>query len=59
MRGGSLDTTRVPPAGSHDAITYPFALTKAGDNPEARALMTFLQGPKARAVFVQRGFKVE
>ena len=27
--------------------------------PQARALLTFLQGPKARAVFVQRGFKVE
>jgi molybdate transport system substrate-binding protein len=47
------------PASSHDAITYPFALTKKGDTPEARALLTFLQGPQARAVFLQRGFKVE
>ncbi|PPQ26067.1 molybdate ABC transporter substrate-binding protein [Rhodopila globiformis] len=49
----------VFPASSHDPITYPFALTKAGDTPEARALLTFLQGPQARAAFVRRGFKVE
>jgi molybdate transport system substrate-binding protein len=47
------------PAGSHDPIAYPFALTKAGDTAEARALLTFLAGPQARTVFVQRGFKVE
>ena len=27
--------------------------------PEARALMAFLAGPQARAIFVARGFKVE
>jgi molybdate transport system substrate-binding protein len=43
------------PGGSHD----PFALVKSGDTPQARALLTFLAGPQARAVFVQRGFKVE
>ncbi len=47
------------PPGSHDPVSYPFAVTKAGDTPEARALMAFLSGPQARAVFVQRGFKVE
>jgi len=47
------------PASSHDAVTYPFALTKSGDTPDARALMDFLAGPAARAVFVARGFKVE
>jgi molybdate transport system substrate-binding protein len=47
------------PADSHDPISYPFAVTKSGDTPEARALMTFLAGPQARAIFVQRGFKVE
>ena len=46
------------PADSHDPISYPFAVTKAGDTAEARSLMTFLAGPQARAVFVQRGFKV-
>jgi ABC-type molybdate transport system substrate-binding protein len=34
-------------------------VVKAGDTPEARALLTFIAGPEARAVFVQRGFKVE
>jgi molybdate transport system substrate-binding protein len=47
------------PLGSHDPVSYPFAMVKAHDTPEARALMVFLEGPQARAVFVQRGFKVE
>jgi molybdate transport system substrate-binding protein len=49
----------VFPANSHDPVVYPFAVVKAGDTPDARALMTFLAGPQARAVFLQRGFKVE
>ena len=49
----------VFPASSHDPVTYPFAVVKTGDNPDARALMVFLEGPPARAVFVRRGFKVE
>jgi molybdate transport system substrate-binding protein len=47
------------PASSHDPVAYPFAVVKAHDTPEARALLTFLAGPQAREVFVQRGFKVE
>jgi molybdate transport system substrate-binding protein len=47
------------PANSHDPVSYPFAVTKAGDTPDARALMIFLAGPQARAIFVQHGFKVE
>jgi molybdate transport system substrate-binding protein len=47
------------PDSSHDPVAYPFAVVKAGDTPEARALLTFLAGPQARAMFVQRGFKVE
>ena len=49
----------VFPANSHDPVSYPFAVIKAGDTPEARALMTYLSGPEARAIFVNRGFKVE
>ena len=49
----------VFPANSHDPVVYPFAVTKVGDTPDARALMAFLAGPDARAVFVRRGFKVE
>jgi molybdate transport system substrate-binding protein len=49
----------VFPANTHDPVSYPFAVVKAGDTPEARALLTFLAGPEARAVFVARGFKVE
>jgi molybdate transport system substrate-binding protein len=47
------------PADSHDPVSYPFAVTKSGDTPDARALLTFLTTSPARAVFVQRGFKVE
>jgi molybdate transport system substrate-binding protein len=48
----------VFPDESHDPISYPFAVTKAGDTAEARAFMAFLAGPEARSVFVQRGFKL-
>lgn len=47
------------PANSHDPVSYPFAVIKSSDTPEARALMTFLAGPQARAIFDKRGFKVE
>jgi molybdate transport system substrate-binding protein len=47
------------PPGSHDPVSYPFAVTKSGDTPEARALLVFLTTAPARAVFAQRGFKVE
>lgn len=49
----------VFPADSHDPVTYPFAVTKTGDTAEARALLVFLGGPEARAVFVRRGFRVQ
>ncbi len=45
------------PAGSHEPITYPFAVVKAGDTPEARALIAFLASPPARAIFQSRGFR--
>lgn len=48
----------VFPASSHPPVTYPFAVLKAGDTPRARALMVFLAGPQARAIFAGRGFKV-
>ena len=47
------------PENAHDPIVYPFAVTHAGDTPEARALMTFLAGPEAGAIFAKRGFKTE
>jgi len=46
----------VFPEGLHDRITYPFAVTRDGDTPEARALLLFLAGPEARAIFERRGF---
>lgn len=46
------------PASSHDPVVYPFALTRAGDVPEARALLAFLAGPEARRVFGKYGFTV-
>ena len=55
----AVSVAGVVPASSHDPVSYPFAVTKTGDTPEARALMTFLAGPEARAVFVQRGFKAQ
>lgn len=48
----------VFPPDSYAPVTYPFAVTKAGDTADARAVMTFLAGPECRAIFVRRGFKV-
>ena len=44
------------PPGSHDPVTYPFALVKGGDTAEARAFLAYLTGPDAKAIFARRGF---
>jgi molybdate transport system substrate-binding protein len=44
------------PESSHERITYPFAVVRTGDTPEARALLAYLAGPEARAIFTRRGF---
>jgi molybdate transport system substrate-binding protein len=45
------------PVGSHEAITYPFALTRrAGNNMQARALLAFLVGPDAAPTWQHFGF---
>jgi molybdate transport system substrate-binding protein len=46
------------PADSHPPIIYPFAVTTAGDTPEARKLLDFLAGPEASAIFAKRGFNL-
>lgn len=46
------------PEDTHAPITYPFAVVRNRDTPDARALMTFLAGPDARAVFLRRGFRL-
>ena len=47
------------PADSHDPITYPFAVTRAGDTPDARALLDFIEGQKGMAIFAHFGFVTE
>ena len=49
----------VFPADSHPPITYPFALVKGADTPQAKAFLAYLSGPAARAVFEHFGFEVE
>ena len=44
------------PEWSHDPVVYPFAVVKAGDTQEARALMTFLSAGEAQRIFSRRGF---
>ena len=45
------------PAASHDPITYPFALTRrASGDAQARALLDFLTGAEARAIWLRFGF---
>ena len=43
------------PENSHPPIIYPVALTKNA-SPAARAFLTFLEGPEARAIFKKAGF---
>ncbi len=47
------------PAASHPPISYPFALTRHGDTPEAHALLAFLVGPEAAPVYRRLGFSVK
>jgi len=45
------------PAESHEAITYPFALTRRAEgNAQARALLSFLIGPEAMPTWQRFGF---
>jgi molybdate transport system substrate-binding protein len=46
----------VFPKSSHDPIDYPFAVTRTGDTPDARAFLAFLGGPEASAIFKRYGF---
>jgi molybdate transport system substrate-binding protein len=55
----AVSVAGVFPDSSHDPVTYPFAVVKAGDTPEARAYLAFLSTPAVREVWVKRGFKVE
>lgn len=54
---GDVAVVGVFPASSHPPIVYPAALTK-GAVPEAKAFLTFLEGPESRAVFERDGFTV-
>ena len=46
------------PEGTHPPVSYPFALTRRGDRPDARALLAFLTGPKAAPTYRTLGFSV-
>jgi molybdate transport system substrate-binding protein len=46
------------PERTHPPITYPFAIVRAGDTAEARALFAFLTGPEAAPVYRSLGFSV-
>lgn len=43
---------------THPPVSYPFALTRRGDRPEAQALLTFLTGPEAAPIYRRLGFSV-
>jgi molybdate transport system substrate-binding protein len=47
------------PADSHERISYPFAVTRQGDTPAARALMAFMTGPEGLKIFARFGFNPE
>jgi len=47
------------PEDSHDPVTYPFAVVRSGDTPDARKLLAFFAGPQAREAFIRRGFSIK
>ena len=48
----------VFPANTHLPIVYPAALTKTGTSADAKAFLTYVEGPKAADVFRKHGFVV-
>ncbi|RJF94423.1 molybdate ABC transporter substrate-binding protein [Oleomonas cavernae] len=46
------------PADSHDPIVYPIALLDASTNPDAAAVLAFLESATARPVYEGQGFTV-
>ena len=46
------------PAASHAPIVYPAAAIAGRDSAEARALLDWLAGPEAGALFAAQGFTV-
>ena len=44
------------PEDSHAPILYPAAILNEANGPEARALLDYLSGPKAREIFLRHGF---
>ncbi|MDQ0512848.1 molybdate ABC transporter substrate-binding protein [Ancylobacter amanitiformis] len=47
------------PADSHPPVEYPFELVKGQDTLAAKALLAFLVGPQAKAVYARYGFVVK
>ena len=46
------------PEASHEPVTYPFVIVTAQDSPDARAVLAFLVGPEAMAVYKKLGFSI-
>lgn len=49
----------VFPESSHDPVTYPFAIVRGQDTPQAQAFLAFLSSPAAHAVWVADGFRTK
>jgi molybdate transport system substrate-binding protein len=47
------------PETSHPPITYPVAIVAGKESPATKKLISFLQSPEARAVFLKYGFTVK
>ena len=46
------------PEDSHDKITYPAAVTKSADTPQAAAFLDSLTQEPAKSIFESQGFTV-
>jgi len=52
----TVQTLATLPATAHAPIAYPFAITRDGDSPQARAFLAFLTSPECLAIFERFGF---
>ncbi len=56
--GNNIKVLATFPPHSHQAISYPVALVKGNNTPEALKFITFLKSPKAHNLFTKHGFLV-
>jgi len=56
--GQDVQVVATAPESTHDPITYPAVIIKAGQHDAAKKFLDYIQGDKGRAILVAHGFAV-